>query len=395
MAAAAAFDGGFRSARRGAGGRRRARHGVLEGDARGEVHVHDRARGVGVADVAHDGHPRGGVGAPARDRVGQPAVLAHGSDAVRDDGHDAANLVDEDLPDLRRAAHLPLARAHPREVHRDGLDALDETHRASAASRARRVGRRARPLVERAEAQARRGYGRERCGSHRPAQVMLKIIPWSAGGQSSRPGHPRGRLIVPGIGTVADRFSLGTARPSGTRAGATGRYPRCSSDPRRVPAGAGAGSPRRPRRFSRVRRRAFAPSFPPIPAPRVVTPASPPLPPRLAHRRPFSPDPSLPPRRDAPRERDVETRARGRDVERARGPTLGPAPPSSRAPRASRARAPQTARRPRPPRRRRLGRAPRVPRDATRHQIRRHYPSRARARARGAVRRHADPPREG
>ena len=81
-----------------------------------------------------------------------------------------------------------------------------------------------------------------------------------------------------------------------------------------------------------MRRRAFAPSFPPIPAPRVVTPASPPLPPRLAHRRPFSPDPSLPPRRDAPRERDVETRARGRDVERARGPTLGPAPPSSRPP---------------------------------------------------------------
>jgi len=163
----------------------------------------------------------------------------------------------------------------------------------------------------------------------------------------------------PGIGTVADRFSLGTARPSGTRAGATGRYPRCSSDPRRVPAGAGAGSPRRPRRFSRVRRRAFAPSFPPGPARRhsrlTPPPPSPPRSPAALLSRPVPPSAQRRSARTGRRNARSRTRCRAR----ARADSRTRASLLPRPPRVTRARTPNgtastppasASARPRPPR---------------------------------------------
>ena len=89
---------------------------VRQGNAGGEIDVHDRAGCVGEADVARDGHAR--VERGALHRVGKALVLSHRADAVGDHLEHAGELVDKDLADLARATELPLARGDGRDVLR-------------------------------------------------------------------------------------------------------------------------------------------------------------------------------------------------------------------------------------------------------------------------------------
>mmetsp|Transcript_9835 Transcript_9835/g.41835 ORF Transcript_9835/g.41835 Transcript_9835/m.41835 type:complete len:316 (-) Transcript_9835:9-956(-) len=111
---------------------------VRERHAPGQVDVHDGAWRVRVSHVPRDGHlvdVRFVV--RLRERVGELLVLPQSANAVRDGLQHAGDLVHEDLPDLRGASQLTLARGDRGDVRGDRLDALHETHgrsRARAAS---------------------------------------------------------------------------------------------------------------------------------------------------------------------------------------------------------------------------------------------------------------------